>query len=127
MLDFTIEDSAVLAELSRINAQVEDLPLDTIGQLLVDSVHANFDAEGRPDSWEPRKDDNPWPVLNKTGTLYNSIQYRTVPDGVEVYTDTDYGDYQDLGTSVIPPRPFLLAQTEDEDAIEELIYRHLGI
>lgn len=103
--------------------KVDDLDgvFDAIGRLLVDSVHKNFQAEGRPDPWMPRVDNLPHPILRKTGNLYNSIAYDVNGLEVAVYAEADYGQYHDEGTSRLPRRPFLLMQNEDEDEIMDLV------
>lgn len=125
MIQWTMDDSEIYNTFNNLENASENIPYADIGALLVESVHQNFDAEGRPDAWEPRQDDNPWPILKKTGDLYNSITYELTGDGVNVYSTTDYGDYHDLGTQFLPVRAFLLIQDEDEVEIENLIYEHI--
>lgn len=119
MIDIDISDYTAI--LDSIHDQGQELPMDAIGQLLVESVHQNFDQEGRPTAWEPRQDDNPWPILRKTGDLYHSIHYSIVGDTVYVDEGVGYGTYHDQGTSRLPARPFLLVQDEDEQAIMDII------
>lgn len=121
MIDLNISDYTAI--LQDIRDEGQALPMDEIGNLLVESVHENFNAEGRPDSWEPRRDDNPWPILRRTGALYNSISYSVFGDTVTVDENVGYGTFHDQGTSRLPARPFLLIQPEDEQAIMDLIAR----
>ena len=116
-----IDISNYTAMLDSIYDQGNDLPLDEIGQLLVESVHENFRLEGRPERWAERQDDNPWPILYYTGTLYDSIHYNTYRDEVTVDDDTDYGVWHNVGTSRLPKREFYLIQDEDEREIMDLI------
>jgi phage gpG-like protein len=125
MINWTIDDSEVFEQFNNMDEVGYNVDYNSIGSLLVDSVHQNFDEEGRPDAWQPRQDDNPWPILRRTGNLYNSITYQTHTDGVDVYSTTDYADYHDSGTSRLPARPFLIIQPEDADEIENLIWEHL--
>lgn len=125
MINFEIYDSEVFNQFNHLEEAAYHVPLDEIGQLLVQSVHANFDAQGRPTQWEGRQDDHPWPILIKTGALYNSIGYSVHGDGVSVDCGEPYGDYHDQGTSRIPARPFLLIQDEDANEIENMIWEHL--
>lgn len=128
MINFVVDDSEITSLTDHWLEGLENLPMEQIGEMLVDSVHRNFDEEGRPTSWEPRQDDNPWPILNKTGHLYNSIHVTEVgTDFVNVDSDAFYGDWQDQGTSRIPARPFLVIQSEDEEAAQEIIWHHLGL
>jgi phage gpG-like protein len=39
-----------------------------IGRVVEESIAQNFAEQGRP-PWQPRKDDKPHPILNKTGAL----------------------------------------------------------
>ena len=106
--------------------KAEDLDgvLDSIGRLLVDSVHKNFQAEGRPDPWMPRVDNLSHPILRKSGALYSSIDYDVNGLEVSVFAGEEYGKYHDEGTSRLPKRPFLIMQPEDEDEILDLIAKH---
>jgi len=125
MIEFEINDSQVFQMLSGLFEHAEHLPMHDIADILVASVHENFEQQGRPEPWEPRLDDNPWPILHHTGALESSIHALVTGDSVEVTHDTDYGDYLNEGTSRMPAREFLLIQDEDIDAIEDLILNHL--
>ena len=120
-MSLDIDVAFYAANLDAIYYTADHLPLDEIGAAMVHSVHENFDAEGRPDAWEPRQDDNPWPILKHTGALYNSIFYSTHGDEVSVDAGESYGSYHDEGTSRLPRRPFLMIQDEDEVEILNLI------
>ena len=108
----------------------EDLSpvLGQIGELMVDSVHENFDWQGRPELWEPRQDDNYWPILMHTGNLLHSIHYE-VEGGfsVSVGSDVPYAGFHQQGTSKMPARPFLLIQDQDTNEIENLLVQHFHL
>lgn len=126
MININIDDFEVQELFHHLEYQAEHLDdaMNEIGQLMVDSVRANFEAGGRPEAWEPRLVDVPWPILRKTGNLYNSIHYSVYGDNVDIDDDTEYGRYHDQGTSRLPARPFLLIQDEDEQRIMDLIAQH---
>ncbi len=129
MINFNVREN-VTQELSHLAWKLEhfDYPLEQIGELLVGSVLANFDSEGRPDAWEPRVDpEGTWPILNKTGALKGSISASYGDMEVTVDHGTDYGDYLDQGTSRMTARPFLLIQDEDQEAINEIIAQWLSL
>jgi phage virion morphogenesis protein len=46
-------------------------------------------------------------LLNRTGQLANSIQYRISDKTLTVYTNTGYGRYLQYGTITMPARPFI--------------------
>lgn len=88
-----------------LSDDADDLPLDQIGQLMVQSVRQNFQNDGRPDKWPERSNSTrswnsrltpqsaafgigrdasgrftrsnkgDWPLLRKTGRMYASIDY----------------------------------------------------
>lgn len=125
MIEFEINDSQVYQALNQIHDHGESMPMDAIAQILVDSVHANFDAQGRPVQWADRADpEADWPILHKTGTLEESIYSDISGDEIRVNHGTDYGDYHQEGTSRMPSRSFLLIQDEDMDAIEQIVQAH---
>lgn len=125
MINISLTDH-VTPLLNTLEHDLNDLrpALTEIGEFVVESVHQNFDEEGRPEAWEPRQDDNPWPILHHTGDLYRSIYYDVIGTEVTVDEGTGYGVYHDGGTSTIPQRQFLLIQPEDESEIENIIWSH---
>jgi len=121
MIQWDINDSGVYGMLNHLDEGSRELPMDQISQVMLDAVQQNFDEEGRPDPWEPRQDDNPWPILTKTGALRGSITADIGQDSVMINHETDYGDYHQEGTSRMPARPFLILTDDDQDRIEEVI------
>jgi phage gpG-like protein len=118
-----------------MQAAIADLPLDDIGKMMLDSVHQNFFEGGRPDAWAPRKQNQSWPILIKTGDMYNSVDFeteRSVEESVvtvgllKAGYAADYYTFHEDGTSNMEARPFLLIQDEDEDMILSLIHEWAG-
>lgn len=104
------------------------------GKILADSAKKTFDAQGRPQRWEPRKDTNPthiWPILDKTGRLRDSVEtvqdtkdsvYRMDKTTFEFGTKVFYGFIQQV-TGVgkaKTKRPFLVLQDDDKENILKL-------
>jgi len=133
-LDFQVDVSKIEQFFIENEWKLQHLPLNQIGRLMLISIHENFEASGRPTEWQGRAKksslDNWWPLLMKTKNLYDSIFYTVNrnPDeaSVNFETGTEYGDYLDLGTQFMPARPFMMAQDEDIEAIEQLIEKHFG-
>lgn len=114
------------AWLKEIINEIDDLPMDEIGRILVEGVQKHIDqAEG---TMEPRKDKKgSWPLLKKTGTLYNSFEsYRSGKDEVEASSDSEYGGFLQEGTEFIPVRNFFNIDSDSEDRIMELVHQHLN-
>jgi len=128
MINIEIDDHAVLEFFHDLSDRSKDLPLDEIGKILVDSIHQNFLDGGRPDPWEPRKKDYPWPTLMKSRDLYNSINYDIDKSGEESSVNLsygeDYGIFHDEGTVFLPKRQFMCIQPEDVGRIEDVIAQH---
>jgi len=112
-------------------------PLTTsLHEVILPSIRENFSSEGRP-SWQRlaestvrRRGDSEHPILVRTGKLRNAA---TSADTWRVTNDTvtpegiddivSYAKYQQAGTKTIPPRPFLMLQDQDLDAIETIFGR----
>jgi phage gpG-like protein len=125
---FSIEDemSGTLAEMVE-KANDLSAPQEEAGYILQKSIKDNFIAGGRPDPWVPRKKDVEWPLLIKTGALMDSIEAEvTSPTEIDVFSDSEYAAAQDMGTEILPARPFMIIQEEDADKIEEIFSRHFG-
>ena len=127
-MQFKVDSAPVMSELLSLEQKASDMTpvMMDIGDLLVESVHKNFEHGGRPGTWEPRKDNNPWPLLMKTGELYNSIEANASQNDVYVDAGAEYGVYHNEGTSTIPQREFLVIQDEDLAAIDEMIFQYFS-
>ena len=89
-----------------------------IGEIVDDSIMANFAAEGRP-SWPERTRSYDWPILNKTGTMGGRALEDTQnwQHGAHVHhlniRSTFYGVFHQYGTSKMAMRKFVqLVQSE---------------
>ena len=89
-----------------------------IGEIVDDSILANFAAAGRP-AWPARTRDYPWPMLNKTGAMGGRALEDTQnwQHGARVHhlniRSTSYGIYHQYGTSKMAMRKFVqLVQSE---------------
>lgn len=107
-----------------------------VKEVMVPSIRANFDAEGRPTPWAPlsaytltRK------IANGQGTkiLYATGALKRVASQINMWTITTeeaiiqdlpdkvwYGKVHQSGNKKIPARPFLIIQDEDSDAIVQI-------
>jgi len=129
-LSFLISESISPTLLDMIE-QSENLPMESISQLLINSVHENFLEQGRPDPWLPRVE-NPYddghPLLMDTGNLYDSIYASTITnEEIVVESSTEYGDFLNSGTTRMAARPFLIMQDTDADEIENLLAQHFNM
>lgn len=115
-----------------------------VQQVMAPSFRKNFDAEGRPDAWEPLAE---WtveyrelkgftgdgPILNRTGLLKRTMQQlniwtiNTTTASLQGLPDKIwYGAIHQAGyagggkANAIPQRQFALLQDEDFDAIEKI-------
>lgn len=118
----------------------------SIQQVLAPSFRKNFDAEGRPDSWESLSDvtvemrGSAGPILNRTGLLKRTIQQFniwTVDAQKAALLDLPqkiwYGKVHQAGygrrgsgqsrAAGIPARPFVMVQDEDYEAIDRVFER----
>lgn len=114
-----------------------------MGEILHGSVMRNFAAGGRPQRWRPntpatierkarksrgrrrrRAIAGNKPLLD-TGRLRASITYRATRDFAEVGTNVVYGPTHQFGRGIIPARPFLAIQKEDEARMTRALERYL--
>ncbi len=113
--------------------------MTAIAGIMLDAVEENFEKEGRPEEWTPlaeatveqrrKKGYGPeHPILQRTGTLAASVQARSDKNEATVSTNLRYAAIQHFGGEagrnkkvVIPPRPFLVLTSEEEDKIAEIL------
>lgn len=113
--------------LDALTAKLSDLSyaLGAAGRHMMGSVAANFASGGRPEKWAPLKPDTirakggDAPLV-RTGALSGSVNFKAGPDTLVVSADVPYAWVQQHGADGIPPRPFLVFQPEDVDAITSL-------
>lgn len=121
----TVSMSDLTPWFESIEDRLEHLPMDEIGRLLVAGVRDNIDSEGQG-SMAPRvPPTGSWPLLKKSGAMYNSIHANILGDEIEVDSDADYAGYLDQGTSKMVARHFLYINPETEDQIMDLIGQSL--
>lgn len=111
------------AHLDRIRAELSGQTgtlYRDIGEVVDDSILANFAAAGRP-AWPARTRDYPWPILNKTGAMGGRALEDTQnwTHGAQEHTlnihSTFYGIFHQYGTSKMAMRKFvMLVQSEIE-------------
>lgn len=150
-----VDDREVMRLLRELSRRAKNMKpaLKEVGEIMLLSVQENFDKEGRPDKWEDlseftkrqRRRKGRWPgkILQQTGRLLQSINYRATADRVSLGTSVQYaplmhfggraGDYRSTAENnrgslgpVVPARPFMLLQTpEDIDDIKETLREYI--
>jgi phage gpG-like protein len=124
MIDMTVDYSQVTDLVHEMQTKSQQLPLNEIGELAVESIHTTFEEGGRPEPWIPGVGEPDHQLLIDTGELMESIEFIPTGTGVKIDSPLDYAVFQDLGTSTIPPRPFMLLQDSDSDEIATIIADH---
>lgn len=135
-----------------IEASVKNLEpaMKAAGVYMLGSIERNFKAQGRPAKWEALapstlsrrrtgKGKGTAQILVNEGLLKGSV---TTADSVTTTNSSmligtnkiqaarmhfGYPEGTGRGHSKTPARPFLLFQTEDADAIEQIFNRHLKL
>jgi len=71
------------------------IPLFNIGREVRSSVDKNFGSRGAlfGSAWKPRKDNEPHPLLEKTGRMRRSFTQNLGNDYVEIFNTSDYFAY----------------------------------
>lgn len=97
-----------------------------IGEIVDDSILANFAAAGRP-SWPERKKEVAWPLLNKTGEMGGRALEDTQnwEHGAHIHhlriRSTAYANYHQQGTTRLPIRKFVqLTEIEIQAVIDRI-------
>ena len=127
MINIEINSNNLLKRLKSIERNLNTLPWQSIGNVVRDSVHRNFDVEGRPVKWKPRKDNKPHPILNKSGRLKNSIYVEEQKNGVSIGSRVPYQAVHQYGYAPrnIPARPYLTIQEQDKKQILNEIKKYI--
>jgi len=117
--------TSVTGTLPEINTDFSEA-MKEIRELMYKSVMQNFASSGRP-SWPPRTKSYPWPMLRKSDTMYNAITRESDMTSATVFVPDSirYAVYVHSGTRKMPPRPFMMFQDEDYEAILNILAKHL--
>lgn len=98
-----------------------------IGKISRNSVTQNFNAQGRPDHWEPRKDTKPHPILDKTGRMRDAAETTSqiwTQEGfahhINIRTPA-YGLIHQYGRGRVPMRKFVEFLQSEIQAIRDRI------
>jgi phage gpG-like protein len=132
-LEIKVEASGLTRALSDARGRLADQSpaWREIGEIVLESVRANFEAGGRPERWTPLSVESlagasgSRKPLVRSGALERSISSQAGRDRVEIGSDLAYATAQFLGTATIPSRQPLVLQAQDEHAIAEVLSRYL--
>lgn len=90
-------------------------PLDQIGTELLKSFELNFESRGELfGGWEPRKEDKPWPLLEKSGEMRHGFDKIVQDNAVTVFNPVDWFKYHQSNKprAVLPRRVMMKIDTE---------------
>ena len=127
MVKLEINIAGVITRLSTMANNLNTIPWCSVGNIVRDSVHQNFDSGGRPVKWPPRKDNKAHPLLIESGTLKNSIYVEEIPNGVAIGTREHYQAVHNFGypRKNIPQLKYLMTQPDDVQKINKTISDHI--
>ncbi len=132
------DDKKVRAAIKRVQKRAEGLKpwfMDA-AEYMIGSVQRNFEAQGRPERWEPlkpvtieqKKKAGQSPLIlhgRVSAGLRHSVNTFASRDELRISPDKVYGRIHQLGgkagrglSVTIPARPFLMFQNEDESYLE---------
>lgn len=128
-----IQDEALNKLLQKMKDADLKAPLRDSAIYMKNSIQQNFDAQGRPEKWQPlspkyaawkqKKGYSP-DILILTGALRRSINISATAREARVFTGMKYGPIHQVGGSQIPARPFMVVQDEDISNIEDIFQRY---
>ena len=128
----------------RLQERIDDSrpAFEEAGEYFKGSIDRNFEASGRPRRWQKlaastlagrrRRGNSSERPLEDTGKMRAGIQAIVKSDSLEAGSDAVQARRQQhgwpggkgRGNSRTPARPFVMIQTEDQDAVTELFSRH---
>jgi phage gpG-like protein len=117
-VNVSIDDKALMKTLGKLQDNVKRLKpaMADISVYMKNQVMKNFEAEGRPERWQPLSEKYLRYKLEEKGTskllefhgkLKQSISIRSTWKDAEVFTGVKYGVYHQTGTRKMPARPFM--------------------
>jgi phage gpG-like protein len=132
--------AVVAAQFANLAQEIHDLedPLErAVREVMMPSIQANFDAEGRP-PWAPLAEGtqeirgDAGPILQRSGALMSTAASfgiweidSAAGEAFIAGIDPFYGGFHMSGTSVMPSREFIMIQPEDAERIAEIFGEHV--
>jgi hypothetical protein len=103
-------------------------PLNAIGSELLKTFDLNFQRRGAlAGGWARRKDDNPWPLLEKTGAMRSAFRSRTNSDSVTLDNTAPYFRYHQSNQprTRLPRRVMMFIDEQRRQFIIKRFQRHI--
>ena len=108
-------------------------PLAEAATELQKSFQMNFDARGQLfGGWAPRKKDQPWPLLEKTGNLRKSFFTRFEGPNTAVLGNkaknkngVEYAPFHQFGTSKMPARLLMKVNEAQKVIVQKIFQAHI--
>lgn len=104
------------------------MPLYRVGQEVHRSVDANYSGRGSLfGKWEPRKDNKPHPLLEKTKAMRNSFANKLGPNYLHIYNTAPYFKYHQSNQprKRLPRRVMLKIDRERQQFIQKEFQAHI--
>lgn len=119
------------ARIAQLSSVELDPLLERLGEKLAEQTRERLLVEkASPDGrrWKPRRErGDGHPLENKSGLLIRSIDFRVIPEGVEVGSPLRYAAAQMFGSAAqhIPARPYLGLGPDDAPELERTAAEYL--
>lgn len=120
-IDVDVDDAAVRNSLRMMQVRSKDFSpvFSRAKEKLEQSNSANFAAGGLPSGgWRPRKSVYGWPIMRRTGNLFNSLANMVGPENVvtplfaRFGTNVEYAKFHQYGTEKMAKRQVLFVPTK---------------
>ena len=130
-ITFEIDGAKELsAELGLKAGKLKDYrkPMQKIGTNLVKTFKDNITTGGSTlgVAWPPRKKDQPWPMLMKTGKLHGGFTAKAGKDEVVVGNPVPYFVFHQRGTRHLPKRVMMKLDQERKTMIIKEIQKYVS-
>lgn len=103
-------------------------PLEEIGSELQKTFQLNFGQEGGLfGGWAPRKDNNPWPILDKSGLMKSSFEQKVDGNSLILFNPVPYFKYHQSNKprTRLPRRVMMRIDNERKEFIVKAFQKYL--
>lgn len=125
--NYKVDVTRARQRILKIIRRSRTIPWLQVGEIGRTSIRKNFLTGGRPNKWQPRKVDVPWPPLIKSGDLMNSIYNEPFANGATIGTRKIYAAVHNFGYPQrnIAKRKYLIIPIEDIHIIRRYVLNYL--
>jgi phage gpG-like protein len=133
-VDIQFDGTATIAELNKIRSQIPQA-LEAVGVYLLTVAQSNITSQGAGLGWPPAKridKKHPHQLEWLTGTMLRSLTpqgssniFQVSDNSVTIGSNVVYAAAQNFGNRHLPARPFLVFNSDQEEAAARVFLKYL--